>query len=453
MPPGPEAFARALARCSRAEFAAFVAALWRARGRDVTVEDGGARLRVVDADGTTERVAVVHDLGLLDRGRAALGFSTRRRSLPRWAPGSAADDDADRVVTSARLADSVRIDADVVDADDLRRTALYALPRATCASLLAEHLSCSLRDDTEHGGVLATRRATLAAVAAAVLVVLVGVAGGVALFDGGPTATAPGDGASASSGVDASAGDDGAPTGAGVATTTTATATPSRPEGYPPGLGRDGVTDADALARAHTLALLQGPYRWSVTYREVVNNTTRGYVRETAVVENASAYRTRVERNGTVESGSVLVADHPVYADGWNEYRRIEANGTVRYERQGLNREVGVRTPLYEHPLRVIQWYLSTEESRVVDVFEDGDSRVFRVRGTGDSWPRTTDARTVAVISDEGVVYYLRRSHRPPDWEGRIVVTFRASRLPGGSVAPPPWYDDARRAVRNGSAV
>lgn len=445
MAPGAEAFATLLARQSREAVIRFVADLFRARGWSVERGDSPGVLLVTRDDGTVERVVVAHDPSLTRRSLARLGLPAGD-AHPARNPGVPAD--ADRLVTTTRLPG---VDApDVLDADDLRDLALYGVPRSACESLFVRHFGTPLGDaagDTRTR--LRRSRGTLLVVGVALLLVVASVAaGGLLLDDRGsqPTSEAGAPTLDAVTEADASAVATGTPSGSGVRTAGSATETPSHPDGYPLGLGRDGVTDAEALAEAHTLALLQGSYRWSITYSEVVNGSTRGYVRQTVTVETPYRYRSRTERNGTVRSPSLVVATHPVYADGSNEYRRIADGDSVTYERQGLHQGMGPAAPLYEHPLQVIQWYLSTEQSRVVDIYEDGQAQVFRVKGTGDSWPRTTDERTVALIGDQGVVYYLKRSHRPPDWEGRIVVTLRASRRPDVTVSPPEWYGDARNA-------
>lgn len=447
MAPGPEAFAALLARQSREAVLGFVAGLFRAR--DWTVErDDAAAVLLVTRDGATERVAVAHDPSLARRALARIGVDVRaarsRRQDATVPPG------ADRLVTTARLPDCD--DPDVLDADALRDLALYGISRSACASLFEQSFGVALAAAGSDADARRRRsRGVLVAVGVAALLVVASVAAA-GLFLGSGS-QAPSDASSGGSAptdavadADGSAPVTGTPSGSGVQAEPTATATPSYPEGYPIGLRRDGVTDADALAEAHTLSLLQGSYRWSITYSEVVNDTRQGYVRQTVAVESPYRYRSWTERNGTVRSPTLVVADHPVYADGSNEYRRITEGGTVSYERHGLHQGMGPAAPLYEHPLQVIAWYLSTEESRVVDIYEDGEDQAFRVEGTGDSWPRTTDERTVAVIGDDGVVYYLERRHRPPDWEGRIVVTLRASRRPNLTVSPPAWYPEARNA-------
>lgn len=127
-PLGPAAFAAELRRLDEATLAAFVADLWRARGREVSV------------DGTTVTVRRAADAGerRSTSGRESPGEETRTLAVTHRHPRAAdADGGVDAVVTSRRLGDARDgpVAAAAIDADELRRTALYAVDRRTYADL------------------------------------------------------------------------------------------------------------------------------------------------------------------------------------------------------------------------------------------------------------------------------------------------------------------------------
>lgn len=485
----PEEFSSLLRELSTATFTAFVADLWRARGYDVRVEDavGGTSSEIGETDantaahgvvvlsdaGTERRLVLHHDVGLIERLfrttrlPSVSGVTPNRdvtpnpdvtsdrdatsapgRSLPSGEGALTVPADIDVIVTSARNGEprpDAPPDVRVVDADDLRRIALYAVDRTDCEALFESHFGRSpIRETTPpRGGAVAaladSNVGLLLIVAAVALGAVVGVPG---MIDGGlgtpaspsttPLSPADADGpvAAASDGANGSTG------------TAQLTATD-----YPPGLSSDGVASADRLAKVHSFVLAGHSYRWTITYRETVAGETRGYLRETVAVENATVYRSTVEENGAMRSGTLLVGDRSTYADGETRYDRIEENGTARYRSQSLDARPHDTPQFFERPYRLVEWYLSVQESQVVRTEERDGTTVFLVRGVGDTWPRTTNVTTTAVVDEYGVVRELRRTHQPPDTAAVVVVTFRLEGIDDTTVTPPPWLGEARRAT------
>jgi hypothetical protein len=132
-------FARALGRLSREEFSAFVAALWRARGR--RVERNGTTLTVWDdrTSGGERRLVATHARpDGVDRG-------VRTGSD---GDGDGASGRPARVVTSRRVEGE---HPDVVDADELLRMVRYAVGRERAGELLERTLGGGAASFAETG--------------------------------------------------------------------------------------------------------------------------------------------------------------------------------------------------------------------------------------------------------------------------------------------------------------
>lgn len=128
----PAAFESRLRGLDHDEFVAFVTALWEATGWQAT---GGEHVVEVRNGPGTERLLVV-------------GPSR----FTRFRTASAGDDDIDRVVSPRRVDDRTQLprktpDVPVVDAEQLRRRLLYAVPADEGDGLCRQTLGVPLRDD------------------------------------------------------------------------------------------------------------------------------------------------------------------------------------------------------------------------------------------------------------------------------------------------------------------
>ncbi|WP_152042528.1 hypothetical protein [Salinigranum salinum] len=132
-------FAAALARLSPEAFAAFVADLWRARGRTVerdgttltTDGEGRGRRRLVVTHGDPEAVTAPTDNGGVVDGSDADADAGDATPVPT------------RIVTSQRVeraGETHPSDDRVVDADELLQTVRYAVDRARASTVLERHL-------------------------------------------------------------------------------------------------------------------------------------------------------------------------------------------------------------------------------------------------------------------------------------------------------------------------
>ncbi|MFB6217781.1 MAG: hypothetical protein ABEH77_01155 [Halobacteriaceae archaeon] len=151
MPPMPEpAFRRRLHGLAPRQFVAFVAAIWRARGAEVTVSEQTLEVR---HRGTAETVCPVQ--------------------APRWGSlAGAVPPEADVVVTDAVDPGSVPAGTRVVDAAALYELAAYGIDRDEADDICQEFLGRPLTGGGADGGRSVPARAVLAVAALAGLAVL-----------------------------------------------------------------------------------------------------------------------------------------------------------------------------------------------------------------------------------------------------------------------------------------
>jgi hypothetical protein len=401
MPPSVGALARRFAGLDDAGYAAFLAALARARGDEAARAEG--------------RVVVYGD-----------GRRVRAHAPPRRRPAALAArvDTAgvDAVATTRpAVADRLRArGASVVGPSTVARRLLYGVDRGAAARLSRDHLGGPLGASPPRPLAGRAREAGPVVGLVAVLVALVAVVGAGA---GGPTpATSdPAPAVNESEWVRAE------PEGG------------TENETLVPGLTRAGVVDPAALAAAHRAALREGPYEVDLTYRE--------QFRRERAFPRAGRYRT-VEVGGptryhetTTGWGDPLVSPVPatereVYADGTRRFVR-EPNGTVAdrpLEPRGVDPHA-VRGAEY------VRRFLDVEQTDVVDTrVEDGDlvHRV-AVRGTDD--PGIAAYSATALVTSEGLVRELRVSYLQYEREAAVSLYVRYDR---GAVAldPPSWYPE-----------
>ena len=417
MPPlSREAFAAALARRSRAEVAAFVAAVERAREHDARVDDG----TVVVDDGTGERRLWVHDRGRLNR----------RRLRP---PPAAAD--ADAVVTPLRDPPGDP-GCPVVDADDLRDVALYGVPPSARDALLATHLGHEPGSSPER-----SRRWTVLSL---VVLLLVAAAVGAAAVDVG---TPPGD--TLDSGP-------------------SATPTPGPDEQrYPPGLSRAGVSEPGALGRAHEAALANRSFTVNASRTvRTANGTLRSGLAVTVALGPDRSFLATAETAGP--DAPVFLGDPPARGTYWS-------NGTTYARRLARDDERLYNT--FEPAGYAGTWRYWTEtvpfggtragpgetftrlfaatETRVVTTREpDGVTRHFvsgdRAAGTYGVGTDARDVRLEASVTPDGLVRSFALSYAATVDGAPVRVAWRIRYTAVGrtSVAAPPWLDRALRGER-----
>ncbi len=393
----PDRFAAAFARLKPAERAAFVGAMWETRGR------------TVDRDGT---------LVVLD-GDTRATFDPNPRRF---------GDAVDLVVVpepSPHIRDAAgRAGATIVDAGDVRALLLYGIERDAAERLYRTHFGQSLSADRPDRRRLRDRLAArnvagglgvLAVVALVIVALPLGV--GPDLASGG--AADPAEQSDASGGTpDAS--------GSGAA--------------LPPGIGTDGTVDAYELSAAHADALRGTAFTMRTRYDGPPGGSSyesAGAFETTLYVENHSVFRyEHVETVGSGETRSVAV-----YADGRREFFRYEADGEIR---EGSSPVGGQSTiPLYVGDSRVaLQRFLTTTETRVERVPEDGRVRVYATGSPERLDANVSDYRAEAVIRSDGLVSSLAVEY--VDEDAGTTVTFRQEFDAVGATAvpEPDWYAD-----------
>lgn len=392
----------------RADLVAFVAALEEARGRGVD-RLGDGRLRVHTPTGA--------------------------RELCVRSPGeyrAHGPDGADRVVVLGALGAE---DSQVRDLDDLHRELCYAVDRADARRLVTAHFDRdpgALPDPAPSGDPTAGSRRRLspgwpdlglrprlALVLLGGCVLLVGVAAAVGVpgtlglpaTDASAEPVEPLETGEIDEGRLASAAD-----GAGGQ---------SSVDGYPAGISAAGAVDPRVVSRVHRVALDGRSYTANLRYREYENGTLTGRYTERLRVANESHYVSRVTSTGTLEGAPMRVAATDRYADGSREY--IRKNG----DRWSLAVRDG--DPFLPRVRDYLAWKFSVNETAV-----ERTSTGVRVRFAGDAYGTSTPVTGSAVVTEEGVVRSLRRSHR---LEGglRVVVTLNTTQVGETSVEQPAW--------------
>lgn len=427
MPPIPRStFRRRLNTLDAAALAAFVRALWRARGFEATVEDGIVRVDP-PAETADSRSLVVHRVPYL-AGRFMLPW---RASIE-----DTADDEA--IVVTNAPASVLRRDLDpdpvIIDADDLYDIAFYAIPRDRCRALLSEHLDIdeAIRPPDDRTLVSPSGRRSLhVAIWLLVAVVVLALVAGGAL-----TAGIGGQSSLGSSGAPVESVTPLPPTDTPASPTTTATSAMSM---LAPGVTRDGRLNPGRLAAAHEDAITGRAYTWTLTYREYGPNHTV-LMNETVRVSTPSFYRITTNRDGEPLL-SPPISDREVYANTRARYERIVTDDAVQYEERPIDGHSRVAGRNANRAETYIIQYLSGDASTYAGIESRGDRTLFILKTTGDPRPEITNATTIAWIDDTGLVYELRRHHQPAGREDVTVeVTWRYSRIGNTTVSPPVWF-------------
>jgi hypothetical protein len=467
--PSPEAFERALAGLSQPALAAFVADLWAARGWETRVETRGDGIHVVctRADGTT-RLLVPDRRFAGATLRRAVRDRLRRGSPGRMEHGADADtrDTVDIVVSpvpDARVESvATAAGARLYDARSLYDLALYGLDRAAADAIFRHHLGdgITISADPKHpsdGPVAWWRRwppdapahgfRTLVVIVAAVALVgalVVSVGTGFGGFAGGGVETgstggALGDGFEMAPGPAAGQGDAGGfvgvdPEGTGPPPGDGTVTDGPRARLLAPGLTRDGVTSADALAAAHASRVDGRSYVWRVNYTE----RSAGEVTQARTahrVRNASVLRVDVDTTGVFATDPGRLVPWPAYADGSRRY--VLAGGRV------LVRPPESRDHYAGHAEIVLSRLLRANESEVVDARDDRETDRYQVSLSGAPVPDRQAYRATALVTSGGVVHVVEAEW--VDRESNVTVSVRMTYdfVDDPTVTRPDWMGSA----------
>jgi hypothetical protein len=453
-PVGTDRLGRALARLDDDERAAFVAAVWAARGYAVSTRGGVVTAR--------------------RDGEAA----TRVAASPSVAPSSAVD----AVLAVGRERRRVPEDARTLDAAAVRRLLLYAVDRDRGATIAREHLGVPLltpepEPEPGNGSARGGRSVRLVLAAVVVLggVVVASLVAGVSVPGaGGSTPTAPG------AGDDRNVVKDPPPPNASLAVD----------DPYPPGLSARGVVDASALGEAHAVALAGRSYRLIVRTDGVAPLTHPGEpfapgidrwgdVYQRASVANATHYDYRLGGTCTpVGEDDAVTVTRTAYADGVAQYSRSRVGGVeTRDVRPVLARAVdgnGVRPDFVRsrggvpdvRPVLVRQGRVGLVEVRAARAIERlvatprSTVRLVRVNGTpryllsGSGAPPglpddVGNYSMAARVRGDGLVeaFTVGYTHGSAADRESVVVSIEYHALGRTTVDPPGWFETAGGAA------
>jgi hypothetical protein len=426
-PPSLEEFVGHLRALSGSDRAAFVAALLAARGWDAD-RDGR---RVVATKGAQTRDVYV---GSPPEGAdvdAVVTVPSRLPSLLTAVPGR----DESTSPREARDPGTA-----VIDPEALYEWLLYGIDREAARALYREHFD----DAFESAGTRTDAAGPAARIALIAMVIVLTVA---ALFAGAPLDGAvPGDTQSGAASPDEPGETPTASSETGLPADATATAI-SRPD-----VSGDNLRDVEFLTRTHLRSVQNGPVRMSVTFRGprfLTGFDTRrsGYDMDDEVtlqVRVDSDHRYHVVQRTNFSGVPLRSADVTVerFADGDAEYRRIERNGTERYERLALSTVRDGSTTLEAWTQILVSRYMNTTDQRVETVQRSSQTR-YRVVATGHPHAlnhRTRDYRAVAVVRPDGVLVSMVVTYVHPGTEALVQITLRNDLSPD-PIRPPEWYD------------
>jgi len=440
--PSRTEFATLLDRLDTEGFARFLAALWVARGREVTVD--GATLV---ADGRRIRVHT-------SRRRLPAAFATA------WFdPGG-----ADAVATThpgaaARLRQR---GIEVLAPGEIRRMTLYGIDRAEAEALSREHLGRSLHCDPSAGpirslaglsdtdiGVDVSSGATVVALVLAIALAAA-VGGSVGL-------------------VDLPGGDEDGAAGPTSAATDVATTTPVEPDervedddlgdgavrDLPPGVTAEGVQNTSALSRAHADAAIGRSYEWRLEYSrsEGGNPVLVGSSSWTQIVrvEDRRAFRRTVLSSTGPPEQFLSGTGVDVYAE-W-DVRYVRTNGSVDVE----TTEDAVETEAVRaagSAAELVVRFLAAENVMSIDATtREGDTR-YRVIARGIDTRSETRYRASALIDPSGFVPRLEVSYHIGDDGESVSIVSRYSASRNVTVERPGWTAavQAAQSKKTGSA-
>lgn len=241
------------------------------------------------------------------------------------------------------------------------------------------------------------------------------------------------------------------PDDAGATTNTTreATAATVAADALPPGVSRDGVTNATRLLETHRQASLGTPGRTLTATNATLGGRT--LQTETTTTATANLSRVRYDSRATGDLGDDQRSRRTVlYANATNVTQRVTVDGEVRLS------NVRARSEAFElaltgfatasNPLRGL---LSRGDYRLTNVTRTGGGRVYTLRADSYGGGQLVAAENVTSyaatvrVTDAGVVVSARERI-----EGRETAAFGSYqfryRFQPGAVTPEPVDDDAR---------
>lgn len=385
-PRSPLEFADLFRGLDTADRAAFVAAVWRARGWEATVADS----TVVARDGErTRRILVIR---------------------PGWfrVPSLSGVD----VVVVTRDRDAVRDAAaeagvEYVTPQALHDLLCYGIDRDVAATIFSEHFGRSLDAPRRSASTTTSDRSfsvpgtppSTTAVLVAVCVVIAGlvVADPSFLSFGGPSNAAVAVTGTFTPGEDGALGGD-------VEST-------AEPSPYPEGLDENGVTNATLLSDVHLQKTLNHRYAFSFDFDGPP--AAPGFddwesIEWELVVEHQRAFLVDAEFNGTDDHWRTV----NIYANGVTDYRIYRSpNGSRTSEAPTAASDADSYAYFAK---RLVETYLNTTESSVDCVSETDDGCIrYRVVATGNApdvsseLPEETtisNYQAVALVTDDGFV-------------------------------------------------
>ncbi|WP_396611707.1 hypothetical protein ACH9L7_00015 [Haloferax sp. S1W] len=387
-------FADLFRAASPSERRRFVADLWDARGWDTTVADDFV---VARRDDETTRIAVVRG------GRFGVARLPPRK--------------ADVVVALDEVAPT---DARVFSPGDLYDIARYGLPEERSNELFQTYFGSRLDEPADEPSRLRQAIPSIPAVLGLV-VVLVVLFSFVGLPGLPPT-------------LDTQSGPQQTPS---TPATPEPTPTPE-PRVVAPGVTSAGVQNASLLAAAHRDVVTNHSYEWTLGYRESIAGDETGREVEVVRVERPHVYVTETQHAGRLRAYPRPTSTEDSYADGTYRYGRrpAESDGfaTRVIDPDTLN-SPGRQAMRAE---RYVEWYLSTESSRVANTTTENGTRVYRVVGRGTDFPRSRQYDVVAVVEEGGFVRSLAVTYETRDGLG-VTVWFEYDDIDETAVEPPPW--------------
>ncbi|WP_410766590.1 hypothetical protein [Haloferax sp. DFSO60] len=394
--PRRERFDSAFRSRSHREQRQFLADLWAARGWETRID---GQTIVATRGGETKRIALATESFLGTRSPPA----------------------ETNVIVALGEIDSPT--ATVYSVGDIFEMARYGLPEAQSDRLFSAHFGSLLstpvteRPRRRWLGPLLVLVALLLVVAAAVVTGMIPLSGvQLATQDASPAAT--------------------------ESSTSTPTATPV-PRAIAPGLTTAGVENATALATAHREALGNHSYQWTIGYRESIAGNQTGSAVETVAVEAPHRYRSSVQRSGTLRAFPRPTASEDAFADGTFRYARrpSEPDGVavrvIDPETVAGPGRQAIRAESY------IDWYLSTENSRVVNSSVENGTQLYEIVGSGNEFPRSVRYTVSAIIEDSGFVRSMEVSYETRDGV-TVTVWFEYRAIDETTVEPPSWAVNAR---------
>lgn len=230
-------------------------------------------------------------------------------------------------------------------------------------------------------------------------------------------------------------------------------------QSYPPGVGVDGVENASALATAHAATLSDRSYRLSVTTHEFADGRPTAVAWERTAVETPARHRSRVRVAGAFRWPPVGVANASTYANGTARVVRVgpdtDADGRIRFTDSPAGNESSVRghrvvgpapdaDPFAARTASTLRRVLTRMETDVTDSFEDDGTMHFWIKVRSQSPVTDIDGGTL-LVDERGFVHEIRYTRTVVSLDSTPIRRTVVIRITPGDVTivPPPWYRPA----------